>query len=67
MVSGLNLLTNEFDSSGGHSVPMPEGAWLLHRLLEYAYSAPQPTARMHLRVTKCPGCDPDTNVNICPA
>ena len=67
MVSGLNLLTNEFDSSGGHSVPMPEGAWLLHRLLEYAYSAPQPTARMHLRVTKCPGCYPDTNVNICPA
>lgn len=66
LVSGLNVFKNVFTASGKHPVVVPEAAWLLHSFLEYAYSAPQSSAKMKLRRTDCPGCIPSVNYNLCP-
>ena len=46
---------------------VPEAAWLLHQLLEYAYSGPKPSKGMQVKVTECPGCVPSTFVSLCGA
>jgi len=66
VVSGLNVLMNPF-TSGSRGAAFPEAAWLLHSMLQYAYTAPKPSAKMHLKITECPGCLPPQNVNLCPA
>ena len=64
IVAGFNVLINEF-RTGSQGAAVPEAAWLLHTLLQYAYTAPQPAKKLTLRVTACPGCFPAVNVNIC--
>ena len=67
VAAGMNLLTNYFTASGAEGVVAPEAAWLLYSLLGYAYTSPRPAKRLQARVTKCAGCIPDVNVNLCPA
>lgn len=86
IVSGLNLLVNNFASapqsvsvnsrgkvharrlasvkSTGSKVP--EAAWFLHKLLQYAYSEPKPTATLEAKITKCEGCTPSATWTLCP-
>lgn len=65
VVTGLNLLVNWF-GGGTVGAERPEAAWLLHRLLEHAYSKPRPSKILQVRVTECQGCLPSVNVNLCP-
>jgi len=66
VVCGMNLLVN-YCSPGKSKAAVPEAAWVLHRLLEYAFAGPTPSKSMTARVTHCPGCLPEVNVNLCPA
>lgn len=51
-----------------HSVAsVPESAWLLHRLLEYAYTAPKPSKKLTVKTTVCEGCLPPSFVALCGA
>lgn len=64
VVCGLNVLQNPF-TTGSAGAKVPEAAWMLRQLVEYVASAPQPTKELAVRVTKCPGCFPPVNINIC--
>lgn len=46
---------------------VPEAAWLLRQLLEYAYTGPKPTKGLAVKVTECPGCMPSSFVALCGA
>jgi hypothetical protein len=46
---------------------VPEAAWLLHRLLEYAATSPVPAKTLELKRTECRGCFPDSFVTLCAA
>ena len=46
---------------------VPEAAWLLHRLLEYATTSPVPAKTLELKRTECRGCFPDSFVTLCAA
>lgn len=54
-------------SKNSTGVPVPEAAWLLHRLLEYGYTSPQPRKTLALKVTECPGCMPSSFTALCGA
>ena len=64
IVSGLNIFLNEF-RAGSVAAAVPEAAWMLHTLLQYAYTEPHPSKKLWVRVTECPGCFPSTNINVC--
>ena len=66
IMTGLNILVNHF-APGSIGATRPEAAWMLHKLLQYAYSNPRPTKTLKVRITQCPGCLPSQNVNLCPA
>lgn len=44
---------------------VPEAAWLLHRVLEHAYTSPVPTKTLQVKVMECRGCIPDSFVALC--
>lgn len=48
-------------------VPDPAAAWLLYKLLDYAFSSPKPVKTLEARITKCPTCMPNTTWTVCPA
>jgi len=45
---------------------VPEAAWFLHKLLQYAYSEPKPTKTLEAKITKCEGCVPSATWTLCP-
>ena len=62
VVSGLNLLVNDFAAGAG--VEVPEAAWLLHNMISTAATAPpKPKTQLQLKFTECPGCLPPVNAN----
>ena len=46
---------------------VPEAAWLLHQLLEYAYTGPKPSKGLQVKVTECHDCVPSKFVALCGA
>ena len=56
--------SNKSGTTEGHG--FPDAAWLLHRLLDYAASAPQANKSLVLKVTECQGCVPSRFVALCP-
>ena len=64
----LCVTLNDADSCGRWRLSqVPEAAWLLRQLLEYAYSGPKPTKGLAVKVTECPGCMPSSFVALCGA
>ena len=47
IVTGLNVLLNHF-TTGAKGAAYPEAAWLLHSLLQYAYTAPKPAKQLEV-------------------
>ena len=46
--------------------PCRPQAWLLFNMIENAVNAPpQPKTKLQLKTTKCPGCIPPENTNLC--
>jgi hypothetical protein len=44
---------------------VPEAAWLLHRVLEYAHTALVPSKTLRVKMMECRGCFPDSFVALC--
>lgn len=46
-------------------VQVPEAAWMLHQLLEYAFTEPKPAKHLEARITDCVGCVPNMTWTLC--
>lgn len=67
IAAGLNLLVNTFTKQKS-VIKVPEAAWILHKLLDYAFTSPKPSKTLEAKITKCPGCLPPVpSITLCPA